>query len=169
MTPGCPQEPDNKTRLLKILWVLAIKHREIKLVVIRKLSPCWLDFILLKGIMQAAGRRLSPKIYPFWTQWTTIMNGVVTYAHECNSDTDFIDVTNPFPSAFKISSAVENACLMLKIWPWAREELRDPSTKANTIILLNRVLNYSPNLSLSFYTLMTLSDIIREDSLCSGL
>lgn len=56
---GFPLELDGTILLLKIPHTLIKGYKEIKMIVNRKLLPCWLAFIVLEGSMQAAERKKS--------------------------------------------------------------------------------------------------------------
>lgn len=68
---GCPLEPNSKTLLLMILQTLVIGHEELKLVLIRKVSSCWLTFIVLKGLCRPQWEKFNC-FFQMGTLWTTI-------------------------------------------------------------------------------------------------
>lgn len=53
---GCPPKLDGKTQLLKTPYTLVTEQEEIKLALTKKLSPYWVTYLELKGVMQAAER-----------------------------------------------------------------------------------------------------------------
>lgn len=68
---------NGKTLLLMKLHSLFIGHGAIKSVLTRKLSSCWLVFIILEGIVWVAGGWIAIScLTQLWTPWATIM----TYA-----------------------------------------------------------------------------------------
>lgn len=62
---GCPPEPDVKTFLLKLPYTLVRAHREIKLVLTRKLLPWWLDFIKMEDTTDGPkSQQTNPAVHP---------------------------------------------------------------------------------------------------------
>lgn len=60
---GCPTEPDGKTMLRKKQLTLVGGHRETKMELSRKLSPCWVLFFQ-QGDRQVTGEEKPQWFYP---------------------------------------------------------------------------------------------------------
>lgn len=81
--------------MLKTLHALVTGHREIKLVLTRKLPLFWLALIVLVGDNAACcGRKVINSLTQLGNPWTGMMTSLKRYAHGSNSVTSVMRETN---------------------------------------------------------------------------
>lgn len=96
---GGPPELVGKIQLMRTAHILLIAHREIKLMLTRKFSSCWLAFNVLSQLLEkkTVNSLLNCEFR------TLIMTHIARYAHACNGGKNIMMVSNHLLSEFNVS------------------------------------------------------------------